>query len=414
MQTLSIVAIAMLLASSFFGLHDRPSDGETVTLVAIVPAADFGSEIYLASNANNWNPGDPEWKLRAGPADDPGRYSIELPRSAIPASGLRFKFTKGSWETVELDNDLRDIPNRVLTLADINREGASSVFRVVVPAFANRHEGTQRRSTVVGTLEVFDFTSESLGNTRKVRVWLPEAYHADPGRRFPVLYMHDGQNCFDEATSAFGNEWRIDETLTELVASGEVPPMIVVGIDNAGAMRSWEYNASYTAFGNRQPYGEKYVAMLVDELMPEIAERYRVRSGPANTALGGSSFGGNITMLAAMERPGVFGSLLIESPAVPIVGPKFQEAILEFGAENRWTPATADFTGRVFLAMGTQETANDDYNARLVKLMDEIAPAFAREVHRVVIEEGAAHNEAAWANRFPDAARFLFGVESDE
>jgi len=190
-----------------------------------------------------------------------------------------------------------------------------------------------------------------------------------------------------------------------------VPPMIVVGIDNAGALRAWEYNASYTSFGAHQPYGEKYVAMLVDELMPEIAERYRVRSGPANTALGGSSFGGNITILTAMERPGVFGSLLIESPAIPVVGPKFQEAILEFGAENRWTSATADFTGRVFLAMGTQETANDAYNARLVSLMGEISPAFAREVHRVVIEEGAAHNEAAWANRFPDAARFLFGSE---
>lgn len=404
----------MLLASGFFGLQERPADEQTVTLVAIVPTAHFGSEIYLASNANNWNPADPEWKLRAGPADDPGRYSIELPRSAITAGGLRFKFTKGSWETVELDNDLRDIPNRVLNLADINREGASSVFRVVVPAFADRREGAQRGSTVVGTLEAFEFTSETLANTRTIRVWLPEAYREHSDQRFPILYMHDGQNCFDEATSAFGGEWRIDETLTELIGSGEVPPMIVVGIDNAGAMRSWEYNASYTTFGERQPYGEKYVSMLVDELMPEIAERYRVRSGPANTALGGSSFGGNITMLAAMERPGVFGSLLIESPAVPIVGPKFQEAILEFGAANRWTPTTESFTGRVFLAMGTKETDNEAYNERLVSLMGEIEPAFAREVHRVVIEEGAAHNEGAWARRFPDAARFLFGSEPEE
>ena len=223
--------------------------------------------------------------------------------------------------------------------------------------------------------------------------------------------MHDGQNCFDEATSAFGDEWRIDETLTELIASGEIEPLIVVGIDNAGVARAAEYNASYTSFRGLQPYGEKYVAMLVDELMPEIQRRYRVRTGPEHTSLGGSSFGGNITMLAAMERPGVFGRLLIESPAVPVVGPKFLETILEFGEDSRWTPDDDGFIGRVFIAMGTGETGNEAYNRQLVELMEELRQAFAEEDHRIVVEDGAIHNERAWAGRFPEAARFLFGPQ---
>ncbi|MFU8829972.1 MAG: alpha/beta hydrolase, partial [Phycisphaerales bacterium] len=153
---------------------------------------------------------------------------------------------------------------------------------------------------------------------------------------------------------------------------------------------------------------------LVDELMPHIAERYRVLSGAEHTSLGGSSFGGNITMLAAMQRPGVFGRLLIESPAVPVVGPQFLEEILDFGRGNRWTPEIDGFKGSVFLAMGTRETSNDTYNLRLVKLMGELAEAFDGERVRVVVEEGATHNERAWAGRFPDAMSFLFERKTDE
>ncbi|MCR9217925.1 MAG: hypothetical protein NXI14_12090, partial [bacterium] len=106
---------------------------------------------------------------------------------------------------------------------------------------------------------------------------------------------------------------------------------------------------------------------------------------------------------------GVFGRLLIESPAVPVVGPKFLESIQQFGEGSRWTPETDDFVGRVFMAMGTAETGSETYNRQLVELMDELREAFAGENHLIVVEEGAIHNERAWARRFPGAARFLFG-----
>lgn len=413
MKTPFLVVVASLVVLSITGLAPANQDSEArVRLLVQIPETHAGSDVYLAGNINDWNPADPRYRLRPGTADTPSLYRFELPLSAIPAGGLEFKFTKGSWETVERNADLQDISNRTLDRDSIpkSEDGTVSEIRLAIAAFADERAAQSRPSTVVGRLETFEFTSTLIENTRTVRVWLPEAYSSEDSS-FPVLYMHDGQNCFDEATSAFGDEWRIDETLTELIASGEIEPLIVVGIDNAGVARAAEYNASYTSFRGLQPYGEKYVAMLVDELMPEIQRRYRVRTGPEHTSLGGSSFGGNITMLAAMERPGVFGRLLIESPAVPVVGPKFLETILEFGEDSRWTPDDDGFIGRVFIAMGTGETGNEAYNRQLVELMEELRQAFAEEDHRIVVEDGAIHNERAWAGRFPEAARFLFGPQ---
>ena len=410
MQTTQIAAVLLIL----FGITllaggDQHQREQRLRFVVQIPTDHVGSDLYLACNANNWNPASDRWKLRPGPVDHPGRYTIDIPVASIPGGTLEYKFTKGSWNTVEVDADRRDISNRVFRVEEIEPGASLHEVSLKIPAFASESNDEPRRSTVVGKLEIFAFTSQNLGNSRKVRVWLPDGYADSTDRNYPALYMHDGQNCFDEATTAFGMEWRIDEAMTELIGTGEIPPMIVVAIDNAGGDRSWEYNASYATFGGREPYGEKYVAMLVDELMPEIAKRYRVLSGPEHTSLGGSSFGGNITMLAAMERPGVFGRLLIESPAVPVVGPKFLEAIQAHGEAGAWTPAIDGFEGRVFLAMGTRETANESYNARLVELMSELGQAFEGTIHWIVVEDGAVHNEGAWAKRFPDAARFLFG-----
>lgn len=403
----------VLYAAMALGGDADPSELR-VRFVVQVPAIHYGADLYLASNANNWNPSDSRWKFRPGSASQPGRFILEMPAAAIPGTGLEYKVTKGDWATVEVDFDRREIPNRVLLLPQRIPDSGIIEVALTIPAFADERTHTERHSTVVGSLEIFDFTSRSLGNTRKIRVWLPEHYADHPDRSFPVLYMHDGQNCFDESTSAFGSEWRIDESMTELIRLGEIPPMIVVGIDNAGADRAYEYNSPRAVFGNRQPYGDRYVAMLIDELMPEIATRYRVLSGPENTSIGGSSFGGNITILAAMLRPGTFGRLLIESPAVPVVGPQFLADIQSYGARNRWTPEIEGFNGGVFIAMGTRETANEVYNLRLVKLMEELAPCFREERLQVLIEQDAIHNELAWAKRFPTAARFLFGSGSDE
>jgi pullulanase len=412
------LALVVILSVGLSSAHaTTPPDSEPVVRVIVeIPERFASDDLYLAGSINAWRPDDPGFRFVVTDPDQPARRTLDLPISRLGDTDLQFKMTRGSWDTVESDSQYRNIPNRLMPSRSWSAlpAGAIHEVRLTVPAFMDAQDAAARRSTVVGTLETFEFTSEVLGNSRTVRVWLPQQYGRELEAKFPVLYMHDGQNCFDEATSAFGEEWKIDEAMTEMIEAGSVPPMIVVGIDNAGADRSYEYNAPSAVFGSRQPYGDRYVTMLVDELMPHIAERYRVLGGAEHTSLGGSSFGGNITMLAAMQRPGVFGRLLIESPAVPVVGPQFLEEILEFGRGNRWTPEIEGFTGSVFLAMGTRETSNDTYNRRLVKLMGELAEAFDGERVRVVVEEGATHNERAWSARFPDAMRFLFERKTDE
>lgn len=373
--------------------------------------------VFLACSANGWNPGDPEWELSK--ADTPGegghiQWSIRVPGSVFASgSPLEFKFTKGSWNTVEVDAHGGDIANRAL--ASKSREGPwPDVTVSPIEGFADQRgsrwpeltpPGTAPKPTVVGDLDILDVHSSVLNNDRKVRVWLPPGYKdgSDADARYPVLYMHDGQNCFDAATSAFGVEWGCDEAMTALVKAGKVRPWIIVGIDNALGDRAREYNPPYTSFQGRTNHGDKYLAFVTDELMPLINSRYRTLTGPEHAAMGGSSFGGNATAYAAIEKPGMFGRVLIESAAMFIDEGKLLKRAEAF---DQW-PA------RVFLGVGTAETAGAGDAERFAGLTRDLGAALRAkglgdDRLRVVIEDGAKHNEAAWAKRLPGAFEFLF------
>jgi predicted alpha/beta superfamily hydrolase len=386
--------------------------------------------LFLASNLNNWGPAaTPATEIVRTPSGEPIAWAFDLPREGLEE--MLFKFTRGGWETVEVSPEGSDIQDRAV--ADALGEGedlaTTTSLQVFVEGFADQR-GTrwpdlrpppQRgESTVTGDLRTFEHNSGILGNTRTVRVWLPPGYTdpANANRRYPVLYMHDGQNCFDAATASFGVEWGCDETATRLIEEGTIPPMLVVGIDNAGAARSAEYNAPSASFSRHsrtptatQAIGDKYLDMLTTELMPRIERDYRVLTGPEHTAMGGSSFGGNITLYAAMRHPDLFSKALVESPAVPVVGPAFFEDIRTFDGE---------WPDRVFIAMGTRETDNPAYNAELVEFMGRLRAVFEEsgltmdnDRLKVVIEPDARHFEADWARRLPDAFRFLFAPRDE-
>ncbi len=382
--------------------------------------------LFLASSANGWDPaGQPSDGSFRDKVDDgggnvirpgaeaPGGWWFLVPREE--AERIAFKFTRGSWATVEVGMNGQDIENRTLPRLG-NAEGRRADFiRLELAGFIDQRgerwpdlaePGAPPTPSVIGTLEVDEVAAPALGGSRTVRVWLPASYARDADRRYPVLYMHDGQNCFDNATASFGVEWGCDETATRLAEEGRIPEMIIVALDNS-PNRSAEYNAPSARFRGVTPVGDMYVDWLVDEVMPWVERRFRVRTGPEHTALGGSSFGGNITLYAMMRRPGVFGRALVESPAVPVVGPGFMREIQQH--PGPWARG-------VFLAMGTEETANAAYNRRLVEIMDELRSAFeddglteANGRLRVVVEDGGRHNEAAWVRRLPDAFTFLFG-----
>jgi predicted alpha/beta superfamily hydrolase len=264
-----------------------------------------------------------------------------------------------------------------------------------------------RAGYATGDLRLHPFTSRIFRNTRFLRVWLPPSYDdADNrDRRYPALYLNDGQNLFEPATSFTGVEWQIDETADRLIRAGAIAPMIIVGIDNAGKARVREY----MPYRSLQPMmmrvqGHRYPDFLLKEVAPFIARNYRVATGPENTGLGGSSLGALIALYTAMVCPRIFGRLLIESPSLWASN---RQIIRESRSVRQWPE-------RIYLGTGTAEIGNADRDRSVVDDVREFAAILRRsglDDHRLrlVIEEGGMHNESAWARRFPEALTFLFG-----
>jgi predicted alpha/beta superfamily hydrolase len=268
--------------------------------------------------------------------------------------------------------------------------------------------GVIRAESATGDLRLHEFHSRVFHNTRFLRVWLPPGYE-DPvnaGRRYPVLYLNDGQNLFEAATSFTGVEWQVDETADRLIREGVVPPLILVGIDNAGRDRIREYMPHRSLHPMMlRVQGTRSPTFLMKEVMPFVARNYRVATGPENTGLGGSSLGALISIYTAAVRPGVIGRLLLESPSLWASNRQF---IRESRHVKRWPE-------RVFLAVGTSEVGRKDRDQSVVDDVRELAGILRRsgldeKRLRLVIEEGGTHHESAWARRFPEALAFLFGT----
>jgi predicted alpha/beta superfamily hydrolase len=280
------------------------------------------------------------------------------------------------------------------------------------PAPSATQAPAEKEHTVLGVLEITPFTSKIFHNTRMLRVWLPANYGSphNAHRTYPVLYMQDGQNLFDEATSDAG-EWHLDETVDHLVGSFKIPPMIVVGIDYAGDQRSSEYlpyrdphHAQYDVPVPKELRGKDYTTFLLTEVMPFIEKKYRVSRGAANTGIGGASYGGVITLYTVLQHPGIFGHVLVESPVLGVGDGQLLKDV----------ERAKELPQRMFVAMGTNETKDPDYNAELVKSVEELQTILRQKGMgpdrlKVVVEEDAVHNEGAWSRRLPEALLFLYG-----
>jgi len=264
-----------------------------------------------------------------------------------------------------------------------------------------------RADGATGDLRLHEFRSRIFRNTRFLRVWLPPGYDApeNSDRRYPVFYLNDGQNLF-ESISAFGGvEWGVDETADRLIREGAVPPMIIIGIDNTGKDRLREYMPHPSLHPRMlRVRGRYYPDFLTKEVMPFAEATYRVATGPENTGFGGSSLGALIALYTALVRPGLIGRLLLESPSL---WASHRQAIKESRIARIWPE-------RIFLATGTEEAGSPERNRSMVDDVRELGAIMRRAVLsekrlRLVIKDGARHSEAAWAERFPEALRFLFG-----
>jgi predicted alpha/beta superfamily hydrolase len=234
-------------------------------------------------------------------------------------------------------------------------------------------------------------------------VYLPRAYQAEPGRRFPVFYLHDGQNLFDERTAfASAHPWRIHTTADRLIEEGSIEPLILVGIANTGPRRIAEYTHSPDPrLGGGE--GRSYGRMLVEEIKPFVDRTYRTRPNAEDTGLGGSSLGGLISLFLGIEYPQVFSKLAAMSPSLWWDRGSIL-AIVESIAESIAPKPSL----RIWLDMGAEEGAPHLRDAEL--LFQILKRRGWRESIDLVYQRiaGAEHSEEAWAARFDHVLRFLY------
>jgi predicted alpha/beta superfamily hydrolase len=243
------------------------------------------------------------------------------------------------------------------------------------------------------------FISRLVDDHHDLIVYLPPMYEAEGERRFPVLYMQDGQNLFDPETSFIqGNYWRMGETADTLTEAGAIEPLIIVGIYNSGVKRIDEYTpVEDKRLGGGQ--ADAYGRMLVQELRPYIDAQYRTLPGAGNCGMGGSSLGGLVTLYLGLRYPTVFSRLAVMSPSVWWRN----RTILKTVAALTKKPEL-----RIWLDIGTKESTRAVPDARALR-DGLIEKGWRLEVDLAYFEaEGAEHTESAWAERVAPMLRFLF------
>ena len=250
------------------------------------------------------------------------------------------------------------------------------------------------------------FESEFLSEPRDLVVYLPPGYDEEPERRYPVLYLHDGQNLFEGATAFVpGQDWKVNETAETCIAHGLVEPLIIVGIYNTGSHRIDEYTPTRDRKEGAGGEADLYGRMLIRDLKPFIDRTYRTLPDPVNNGLGGSSLGGLVTLYLGLQHPDVFGKLAVLSPSVWWDNRMILEVVRMTDPKPRL---------QIWLDVGTGEGGKHVQNARALR--DELVRAGwvlgADLVYAEIPEAG--HSETAWAARVGPFLSYLFPAHKPE
>ncbi|HEX3817051.1 MAG TPA: alpha/beta hydrolase-fold protein [Chthoniobacterales bacterium] len=263
----------------------------------------------------------------------------------------------------------------------------------------------EKKHTLTGNIQEHPaFASRILGNERDILVYLPSGYRRSPRRRYPVLYLHDGQNVFDAATSFGGVEWSADESAQRLTKERLIEPIIIVAVANTGEDRIHEYAPTRgiidgTAKRKKRSRGalRKYGRFLVEELKPFIDREYRTKTEAEFTGLGGSSLGGLATIVLGLWFPQVFRRLAVMSPSIWWDDCAVYKIVDELPEK---------LPLKIWLDTGTHEPGWE----RGAVLRDKLVEKGWRLYDDLQFTEveGADHSEGAWAGRFEAVLRFLY------
>ncbi len=421
----SVAAIALLALTFSAAIGACSSKKNAVTLsfqATVAKGVPQGTKVSIGSELNEWDPRDSAWYATQL---DETHFSLDITlggewigREIAYKWTLQYPESTGNgWEYYEnVSAAAADASgNRTYRI----KRGANQINDAVT--FPDRREESKGTVTC-GTLEVIemDMPQFSDGRKRKIRVWLPDGYdEADRSKRYSVLYMHDGQNLFDAATSFLG-EWKVDESLTRQMKAG-YESTIVVGIDNGESERFNELSPSWALSDLGKEYisapaGEKYAEFIVSTVKPYIDAHYNTDPRREKTGVGGSSMGGIISLFMAIKYAHVFDYGIIFSPALHVYE---QDALDRFFERYSFTvpqlPKLYLFAGEKRGGSQAASPYDESCISQYVGSVKEnlMGRNYPGQLIGTCTDPNGYHNENTWAKAFPSALQWLSEVRGN-
>ncbi len=359
-------------------------DGQITFKIAHIPLdSKENVRIFLASNLNDWKSNDNSFEFKKNAE---GFYVLTIP---YQTQKIEYKVTLGSWDNAETDKNGNSIANRILE----ENEKEKNV-ELVIQGWSKPKERIHTAASNVKILSE-NFNIPQLKTTRKIWIYLPPDYETSQ-KKYPVIYMHDGQNLFDDFTS-FSGEWSVDETLNEIFKETR-QSAIVIGIDNGGDKRLAEYspwnNEKYKTKGE----GDLYIEFLAKTLKPYIDKTYRTQKQSSKTIILGSSMGGLISLYGSVKYPNVFGKAGIFSPAFWFVSQDLDK-YLNINKSNLKN-------SKFYFVAGKNE---DETMVPEIEVVDSILlkKSVPKKNIIVKIDEDGTHSESYWRRELKNALLWL-------
>ncbi|WP_141106474.1 alpha/beta hydrolase-fold protein [Hymenobacter gelipurpurascens] len=385
MKSILLLLLTVLLAA-------RSNAQTTIRLTQVPAQTPKAATLYLAGSCNNWNPGSEAYAFTKTSS---GTYQLTLPATLIGT--LDFKITRGTWPTAEADAQHQDIANRQYV---IDKKAATLELQVASWKDSGGASGQVACTSTAlkPQVQVLDSAFEMPQLQRKRRIWLylPLDYAASSNKRYPVLYLHDGQNVFDACTG-FSGEWGVDEALSQLQQKALDTGSIVVAVDNGGDQRLNELSPWRNAeYGGGQ--GDQYVDFMVETLKPYIDAHYRTLTGREFTGIAGSSMGGLISTYAALKYPQVYSKVGVFSPAFWFA----KQPLFEYVRQHPANPGT-----RFYFVSGTTES---ETMAPLMQAMRDSLQRNGVPAANLAYSTppDGKHAEWFWKREFPAAYSWLY------
>lgn len=355
-----------------------------VRFIVVTPSLPKNSPVYITGDKpdlGNWQPSEVKME-RVNDSTWAKTFHFKK------GDKIQYKFTLGTWKSEALTQNGSVPPNSILTINnDTTVVSHIDKWKSRVASAVNHK--------IAGIVEYFQSVGGKVIRPRDVIVWLPPSYTTDKKKRYPVLYMQDGQNLFDPSTSFAGVDWQLDEAADSLIKVRAIKEIIIVGIYNTPD-RTLEYNDT--------KLGHAYTKFAVNRLKPFIDRKFRTLRGRGNTAVGGSSMGALISLMLAWDYSKIFSKVVCLSPAFHVDNIDYVARVKGYeGPRKRLS---------IYVDVGTKELdsllepgAKEMVNVLRQKVYD---PGKELEFY---VADGAAHNEAAWSKRNWRYLEFLFGAK---